>query len=328
MHGTRHSCSMSPLLHVLTLATCLARLGCGAQQSLQPADTSLFSLDGVLQPGDQGELGEDTGEQEEVPDKQEVVPEEQEEVPEEQEVPDEEEEVPDEQKVVPDEQEEVPEEQEEVPDEEEEVPDEQEEGSRVRVTESGAVVRSQVTEQGRVVNIDQADLTLDYDLGDPEQDPGLVLKTGEVVYPCDGAGDTCQIDGTPGVCRGPEPFTCIAISNTTTVPTVPTTTISTTRVPETSSTTTTANTNVTTTTPASAVSDATPGGDNAASGAASRSDEGSLETTLIIAIAAAASVILALAVTAAVCYKRSKASKASYNVAETENIRRPKQAHV
>ena len=327
MHGTRHSCSMSPLLHVLTLATCLARLGCGAQQSLQPADTSLFSLDGVLQPGDQGELGEDTGEQEEVPDKQEVVPEEQEEVPEEQEVPDEEEEVHDEQKVVPDEQEEVPEEQEEVPDEEEEVPDEQEEGSRVRVTESGAVVRSQVTEQGRVVNIDQADLTLDYDLGDPEQDPGLVLKTGEVVYPCDGAGDTCQIDGTPGVCRGPEPLTCIAISNTTTVPTVPTTTISTTRVPETSSsTTTTANTNVTT--PASAVSDATPGGDNAASGAASRSDEGSLDTTLIIAIAAAASVILALAVTAAVCYKRSKASKASYNVAETENIRRPKQAHV
>ena len=191
MHGTRHSCSMSPLLHVLTLATCLARLGCGAQQSLQPADTSLFSLDGVLQPGDQGELGEDTGEQEEVPDKQEVVPEEQEEVPEEQEVPDEEEEVPDKQKVVPDEQEEVPEEQEEVPDEEEEVPDEQEEGSRVRVTESGAVVRSQVTEQGRVVNIDQADLTLDYDLGDPEQDPGLVLKTGEVVYPCDVAGDTC-----------------------------------------------------------------------------------------------------------------------------------------
>ena len=189
MHGTRHSCSMSPLLHVLTLATCLARLGCGAQQSLQPADTSLFSLDGVLQPGDQGELGEDTGEQEEVPDKQEVVPEEQEEVPEEQEVPDEEEEVPDKQKVVPDEQEEVPEEQEEVPDEEEEVPDEQEEGSRVRVTESGAVVRSQVTEQGRVVNIDQADLTLDYDLGDPEQDPGLVLKTGEVVYPCDGAGE-------------------------------------------------------------------------------------------------------------------------------------------
>ena len=327
MHGTRHSCSMSPLLHVLTLATCLARLGCGAQQSLQPADTSLFSLDGVLQPGDQGELGEDTGEQEEVPDKQEVVPEEQEEVPEEQEVPDEEEEVHDEQKVVPDEQEEVPEEQEEVPDEEEEVPDEQEEGSRVRVTESGAVVRSQVTEQGRVVNIDQADLTLDYDLGDPEQDPGLVLKTGEVVYPCDGAGDTCQIDGTPGVCRGPEPLTCIAISNTTTVPTVPTTTISTTRVPETSSsTTTTANTNVTT--PASAVSDATPGGDNAASGAASRSDEGSLDTTLIIAIAAAASVVLALAVTAAVCYKRSKASKASYNVAETENIRRPKQAHV
>ena len=327
MHGTRHSCSMSPLLHVLTLATCLARLGCGAQQSLQPADTSLFSLDGVLQPGDQGELGEDTGEQEEVPDKQEVVPEEQEEVPEEQEVPDEEEEVPDEQKVVPDEQEEVPEEQEEVPDEEEEVPDEQEEGSRVRVTESGAVVRSQVTEQGRVVNIDQADLTLDYDLGDPEQDPGLVLKTGEVVYPCDGAGDTCQIDGTPGVCRGPEPLTCIAISNTTTVPTVPTTTISTTRVPETSSsTTTTANTNVTTT--ASAVSDATPGGDNAASGAASRSDEGSLDTTLVIAIAAAASVVLALAVTAAVCYKRSKASKASYNVAETENIRRPKQAHV
>ena len=327
MHGTRHSCSMSPLLHVLTLATCLARLGCGAQQSLQPADTSLFSLDGVLQPGDQGELGEDTGEQEEVPDKQEVVPEEQEEVPEEQEVPDEEEEVPDEQKVVPDEQEEVPEEQEEVPDEEEEVPDEQEEGSRVRVTESGAVVRSQVTEQGRVVNIDQADLTLDYDLGDPEQDPGLVLKTGEVVYPCDVAGDTCQIDGTPGVCRGPEPLTCIAISNTTTVPTVPTTTISTTRVPETSSsTTTTANTNVTT--PASAVSDATPGGDNAASGAASRSDEGSLDTTLIIAIAAAASVVLALAVTAAVCYKRSKASKASYNVAETENIRRPKQAHV
>ena len=299
MHGTRHSCSMSPLLHVLTLATCLARLGCGAQQSLQPADTSLFSLDGVLQPGDQGELGEDTGEQEEVPDKQEVVPDEQEEVPEEQ----------------------------EVPDEEEEVPDEQEEGSRVRVTESGAVVRSQVTEQGRVVNIDQADLTLDYDLGDPEQDPGLVLKTGEVVYPCDGAGDTCQIDGTPGVCRGPEPFTCIAISNTTTVPTVPTTTISTTRVPETSSsTTTTANTNVTT--PASAVSDATPGGDNAASGAASRSDEGSLDTTLIIALAAAASVVLALAVTAAVCYKRSKASKASYNVAETENIRRPKQAHV
>ena len=295
MHGTRHSCSMSPLLHVLTLATCLARLGCGAQQSLQPADTSLFSLDGVLQPGDQGELGEDTGEQEEVPDKQEVVPEEQEEVPEEQ----------------------------EVPDEEEEVPDEQEEGSRVRVTESGAVVRSQVTEQGRVVNIDQADLTLDYDLGDPEQDPGLVLKTGEVVYPCDGAGDTCQIDGTPGVCRGPEPLTCIAISNTTTVPTVPTTTISTTRVPETSSSTT--NTNVTTT--ASAVSDATPGGDNAASGAASRSDEG-LDTTLIIALAAAASVILALAVTAAVCYKRSKASKASYNVAETENIRRPKQAHV
>ena len=295
MHGTRHSCSMSPLLHVLTLATCLARLGCGAQQSLQPADTSLFSLDGVLQPGDQGELGEDTGEQEEVPDKQEVVPEEQEEVPEEQ----------------------------EVPDEEEEVPDEQEEGSRVRVTESGAVVRSQVTEQGRVVNIDQADLTLDYDLGDPEQDPGLVLKTGEVVYPCDGAGDTCQIDGTPGVCRGPEPLTCIAISNTTTVPT---TTISTTRVPETSSSTT--NTNVTTTTPASAVSDATPGGDNAASGAASRSDEGSLDTTLIIAIAAAASVVLALAVTAAVCYKRSKASKASYNVAETENIRRPKQAHV
>ena len=327
MHGTRHSCSMSPLLHVLTLATCLARLGCGAQQSIQPADTSLFSLDGVLQPGDQGELGEDTGEQEEVPDKQELVPEEQEEVPEEQEVPDEEEEVPDKQKVVPDEQEEVPEEQEEVPDEEEEVPDEQEEGSRVRVTESGAVVRSQVTEQGRVVNIDQADLTLDYDLGDPEQDPGLVLKTGEVVYPCDGAGDTCQIDGTPGVCRGPEPFTCIAISNTTTVPTVPTTTISTTRVPETSSsTTTTANTNVTTT--ASAVSDATPGGDNAASGAASRSDEGSLDTTLIIALAAAASVILALAVTAAVCYKRSKASKASYNVAETENIRRPKQAHV
>ena len=326
MHGTRHSCSMSPLLHVLTLATCLARLGCGAQQSLQPADTSLFSLDGVLQPGDQGELGEDTGEQEEVPDKQEVVPEEQEEVPEEQEVPDEEEEVHDEQKVVPDEQEEVPEEQEEVPDEEEEVPDEQEEGSRVRVTESGAVVRSQVTEQGRVVNIDQADLTLDYDLGDPEQDPGLVLKTGEVVYPCDGAGDTCQIDGTPGVCRGPEPLTCIAISNTTTVPTVPTTTISTTRVPETSSSTT--NTNVTTTTPASAVSDATPGGDNAASGAASRSDEGSLDTTLIIAIAAAASVVLALAVTAAVCYKRSKASKASYNVAETENIRRPKQAHV
>ena len=326
MHGTRHSCSMSPLLHVLTLATCLARLGCGAQQSLQPADTSLFSLDGVLQPGDQGELGEDTGEQEEVPDKQEVVPEEQEEVPEEQEVPDEEEEVHDEQKVVPDEQEEVPEEQEEVPDEEEEVPDEQEEGSRVRVTESGAVVRSQVTEQGRVVNIDQADLTLDYDLGDPEQDPGLVLKTGEVVYPCDGAGDTCQIDGTPGVCRGPEPLTCIAISNTTTVPTVPTTTISTTRVPETSSsTTTTANTNVTTT--ASAVSDATPGGDNAASGAASRSDEG-LDTTLIIALAAAASVVLALAVTAAVCYKRSKASKASYNVAETENIRRPKQAHV
>ena len=299
MHGTRHSCSMSPLLHVLTLATCLARLGCGAQQSLQPADTSLFSLDGVLQPGDQGELGEDTGEQEEVPDKQEVVPDEQEEVPEEQ----------------------------EVPDEEEEVPDEQEEGSRVRVTESGAVVRSQVTEQGRVVNIDQADLTLDYDLGDPEQDPGLVLKTGEVVYPCDGAGDTCQIDGTPGVCRGPEPLTCIAISNTTTVPTVPTTTISTTRVPETSSsTTTTANTNVTTT--ASAVSDATPGGDNAASGAASRSDEGSLDTTLIIALAAAASVVLALAVTAAVCYKRSKASKASYNVAETENIRRPKQAHV
>ena len=295
MHGTRHSCSMSPLLHVLTLATCLARLGCGAQQSLQPADTSLFSLDGVLQPGDQGELGEDTGEQEEVPDKQEVVPEEQEEVPEEQ----------------------------EVPDEEEEVPDEQEEGSRVRVTESGAVVRSQVTEQGRVVNIDQADLTLDYDLGDPEQDPGLVLKTGEVVYPCDGAGDTCQIDGTPGVCRGPEPLTCIAISNTTTVPT---TTISTTRVPETSSSTT--NTNVTTTTPASAVSDATPGGDNAASGAASRSDEGSLDTTLIIALAAAASVVLALAVTAAVCYKRSKASKASYNVAETENIRRPKQAHV
>ena len=195
------------------------------------------------------------------------------------------------------------------------------------MTESGAVVRSQVTEQGRVVNIDQADLTLDYDLGDPEQDPGLVLKTGEVVYPCDGAGDTCQIDGTPGVCRGPEPLTCIAISNTTTVPTVPTTTISTTRVPETSSsTTTTANTNVTTT--ASAVSDATPGGDNAASGAASRSDEGSLDTTLIIALAAAASVILALAVTAAVCYKRSKASKASYNVAETENIRRPKQAHV
>ena len=327
MHGTRHSCSMSPLLHVLTLATCLARLGCGAQQSIQPADTSLFSLDGVLQPGDQGELGEDTGEQEEVPDKQELVPEEQEEVPEEQEVPDEEEEVPDKQKVVPDEQEEVSEEQEEVPDEEEEVPDEQEEGSRVRVTESGAVVRSQVTEQGRVVNIDQADLTLDYDLGDPEQDPGLVLKTGEVVYPCDGAGDTCQIDGTPGVCRGPEPLTCIAISNTTTVPTVPTTTISTTRVPETSSsTTTTANTNVTTT--ASAVSDATPGGDNAASGAASRSDEGSLDTTLIIAIAAAASVVLALAVTAAVCYKRSKASKASYNVAETENIRRPKQAHV
>ena len=306
---------MSPLLHVLTLATCLARLGCGATQSLQPADTSLFSLDGVLQPG---QLEGGPGEQEGVPDKQEGVPEEQEEVANEQE------EVPDKKEEVHEEQEEVLEEQE---GEQDEVPDEQdEEESPVRVTESGAVVRSQVTEQGRVVNIDQADLTLDYDLGDTEQDSGqdsgqegLVLKTGEVVYPCDVAGVSCQVDGTPGVCRGPEPWTCIAISNTTTVPTVSSTSSS-----SSSSSTTTANTNVTTTTPASAVSDATPAGDNAAS----RSDEVGLDTSLIIAIAAAASVILALAVTAAVCYKRSKTSKASYNVAETENIRRPKQAHV